>query len=112
MEHSRFPYASEKFSAARAILMLPFPEGEAAAIAAAFHECHLGLDKLPAEQLDEAARDWINTLRGLMSTDEISDPQARGTWTLKAERLSEDEKSSLSRVVDELAHWFRRHELR
>jgi hypothetical protein len=42
----------------------------------------------------------------LMNTDGLNDPSDRGLWKVKAEQLSNDEKIGLSRVVDELAHWF------
>jgi hypothetical protein len=104
----RFAYPTEKFSAARRRLMLPFPHGEAEAIARAFHECSLGLNDLRDEDLDEDARNWAAELRKLMDTSGLQDPSDRGLWTIKAEQLTEDQMFELSRVVDELAHWFAR----
>ena len=86
--------------------MLPHPRGEAESIVGAFHECTLGLHDIRPEHLDDSARDWVRQLEGLMDDQGISDPGGLGTWHLKAEKLSEAEKFSVSRVIDELAHWF------
>lgn len=106
MDHSPYGYAAEKFNAARHNLMLPHPRGEPESIVGSFHECALGLHDIRPEQLDDSARDWVRKLEDLMDDDGISDPRGLGTWQLKAEKLTEDEKFTLSRVVDELAHWF------
>jgi len=108
----KFTYPSEKFSVARSSLMLPHPRGEAASIASAFHECSLGLHDVRDEDLDNHARGWVAKLRELMDTSGIQDPTGRGMWLIKAEQLSEEEKFELSRIVDELAHWFRREHSR
>jgi hypothetical protein len=89
--------------------MLPHPRGEAASIASAFHECFLGLGDLIRDDLDPDARTWIATLEALMGTTGIQDPSGRGTWQIKAETLTEDERFTLSRTVDELAWWFHSH---
>ena len=86
--------------------MLPHTKGEAESIMLAFHECSLGLHDLDRDDLDENARDWVRKLEELMNTDGLNDPSDRGLWKVKAEQLSNDEKTGLSRVVDELAHWF------
>lgn len=105
----KFAYPSEKFSIARSSLMLPHPRGEAASIVSAFHECSLGLHGLRDEDLDDSARGWVAKLKELMDTSGIQDPTVRGMWFIKAERLTDDEKLELSRIVDELARWFREH---
>lgn len=74
----------------------------------AFHECHLGLFDVRTEDVDDNARKWVTILRRLMDTADIEDPTGRGTWIIKAERLSAADKSELAGVVDELAHWFAR----
>ena len=104
----KFSYQSEKFSAARRALMLPHSGGEAASIAGAFHECSLGLHKLNDNALDDDARSWVYKLKKLMDTSGFVDPDERGLWTVKAASLTTDQKLELSRVVDELAHWFER----
>lgn len=104
----KFAYQAEKLSAARSSLMLPHPQGEAQSIAHAFHECSLGLHELNEDQLDDNARSWVRRLKELMSTDGLRDPDGRGLWAVKAEDLGVDEKYELSRIVDELAHWFGR----
>ncbi len=102
----KFSYQSEKFSSARSALMLPHPNGEAASIAAAFHQCSLGLHQLYEKDLDDNARSWTEKLRELMDTSGLVDPDGRGLWAVKAASLTVDQKFELSRVVDELAHWF------
>lgn len=104
----KFAYQAEKFSAARRSLMLPHPKGEATSIAAAFHECSLGLHKIDRSDLDDNARLWVIRLEELMDTTNLADPNGVGTWTVKAEQLTLDQKFELSRIVDELAHWFDR----
>lgn len=104
----KFAYQAEKFSAACHSLMLPHPRGEAESIASAFHECSLGLHKLSDKELDDNARGWVTKLREFMDTTGIQDPAGRGTWVIKAERLTVDQKLELSRTVAELAHWFDR----
>jgi hypothetical protein len=103
-----FAYQAEKFSAARQCLMLPHPRGEAESIASAFHECSLGLHDLRRDELDNNARQWVAKLEELMETKGLEDPSGRGLWTVKAQQLTVDQKIELSRVVDELAHWFDR----
>jgi hypothetical protein len=43
-----------------------------------------------------------------MDTSGIEDPGEAGTFRLKAETLTDDQKGDLSRAVDELASWFDR----
>lgn len=99
-----FFYASEKFAAARRILMLPHPKGEATAVADAFHECSLGLHQLDRSKLDQNSLDWVNQLESLMDTKHVQGETGR--WLAKAETFSIDEKLEISRLVDELAWWF------
>lgn len=101
-----YAYPSEKLSVARRSLMLPHPRGEAESIAGAFEECSHGLHDLRNEDLDDNARRWVATIKELMDTSGIQDPSGRGTFVIKAERLTEEQKFELSRVIDELAHWF------
>ena len=88
--------------------MLPHPRGEAASISSAFHECSLGLHELDRQDVDDNAAQWLRQLDDLMNTDGLEDPHEKGTWLVKAEQLSEDQKFDLSRIIDELAHWFDR----
>jgi hypothetical protein len=106
MISEHYSYPAEKLTAARRMLMAPHPKGEADAFAHAFHECDLGLRHVRPDDLDDTARSWVQTIRQTMDTTGISDPQGRGTWFLKAERLSVEEKYRFSSAVDELAHWF------
>jgi len=104
----KFMYQAEKLSAAMRSLMLPHPQGEAESIMHAFHNCSLGFHDLHDKDLDDNARSWVATIKELMDTTGIDDPMGRGTWLIKAERLTEDQRCELSNAVDELAHWFDR----
>jgi hypothetical protein len=88
--------------------MLPHPHGEAMSISEAFAECSAGFRDLRDEDCDDSARQWVNTIREYMDTSGIDDSSGRGTWRIKAEGMSLDEKYELSAAVDELAHWFSR----
>jgi hypothetical protein len=80
--------------------MLPHPKGEADDIAAAYHECHLGLMRLQPDDFDDDARRSVSTVTMRMDTTGIEDPQGRGTWGIKADKLSVDEKFEFSSAVD------------
>ncbi len=104
----QFRYQGEKLSSARRSLMLPHPRGEAESIFHAFQNCSLGFQDLRDEDLDDDARGWVAKINELMDTTGIDDPESRGTWLLKAELLTEDQRIELSSAIDELAHWFDR----
>ena len=106
MINTKYGYPAEKLSAARHILMAPHPRGEATGYAGAFHECMLGLKDLPPKELDDNARSWVETIERTMDATGIEDRSGRGTWTIKAEGLSIEEKQEFSDAVDQLAHWF------
>jgi hypothetical protein len=101
-----FSYAAEKFGAARRILMLPHPKGEAWSIASAFHEISLAFRHLDRTALSHDPARWVSRLEDLMDTTGINDPNERGTWLTKAESFSDDQISEVSRLVDDLADWF------
>jgi hypothetical protein len=103
----KYVYQAETFSAARRTLMLPHPRGEQDSIARAFHECRLGLRDLDRNGLDENARGRVKSLEGLMAIAGLSDANRVGTGAVKARELSLEEKLELSRIIDELAYWFR-----
>ena len=102
----KFQYQAEKLSVARRALMLPHSRGEAHSIAEAFQACDLGFKDLRTDALDESPRRWVGRIQGLMDTTGIEDPQHHGTWLVKAQRLTTDQKLEMSRAVDELASWF------
>ena len=102
---SKYCYPAEKLAAARRALMSPHPAGEARSYASAFHECMLGLKEVSSEDLDDNARRWRGTIDSCMNDEGIEDPQGRGTWEIKAERLTESQRFAFSGAVDELAHW-------
>jgi hypothetical protein len=107
----KFRYQAEKFADARRALMLPHTHGEHKSIANAFHDCELALDQVAKDHLDDNARLWIQTLEEFMNTSGLSDPHGVGLWSVKAQEFSVDEKLTISRIVDELAHWFRSRSL-
>ena len=104
----QYGYQSEKLSAARRSLMLPHPQGIEASIASAFHACALAFHEFDASGLNDDARSWIAKIKEFMDTTNISDTSGAGTWTIRARALTTDDQLELSRVVDELAHWFDR----
>jgi len=102
-------YVSEKFAIARKSLMLPHPDGDTKSIVYAFFECSLSLRTLNQYDLDDGARTSLRKLKELMDTTGLDDPLGRGLYTVKAERLSLDQKAELSREVDYLASWLDVH---
>jgi hypothetical protein len=102
----KFGYQAKTFSDARSSLMLPHAKGEADSIANAFHECSLGLNNLSRDSLDDYARGLVLKLEALMDTSGLKDPSGEGLWTVKARRMTVDQKLDLSHVVNELADWF------
>jgi hypothetical protein len=104
----KFNYAAEKFSTARSCLMLPPPGAEAQAIVGALHECSLGLNNLTDEDFPDYSHDSYSKLKGYLDCVGLEDPTGEGLWLVKAKSLTTDEKSELSRIIDELASWFRR----
>jgi hypothetical protein len=103
---NKYEYAAKKFAAARRSLMLPHPENEIKLIAYAFHECSLSLRTFNHDDLDGGARTSLRKLEELMGTTGLDNPLHRGLYTIKAERLSIDQKAELSREIDYLASWF------
>ena len=101
-----FSYQAEKFAIARRRLMLPHPNGEAASIISAFHECSQGLHGLDVAKLDDQAHSLLGLLTTLMDISEVADPQERGAWAVKAAAFTVEQKFELARVIDELATWF------
>lgn len=86
--------------------MLPHPKGEPASIAFAFMECSLGMGKIETDGLDDYARDSLRRLKELMDASGLKDPADRGMHTIKAEKLTIEQRRELSSAVDELASWF------
>jgi hypothetical protein len=105
MPRTKYNYAAEKLSAARYNLMAPHPLGEAQSFAGAFHECMLGFHDLRPDDFDSRSLSWYATIQQTMSTDGLEDSTGRGTWVIKAERLTVDEKLDFSRALNELTYW-------
>jgi hypothetical protein len=99
---------AEKFSVARRCLMLPHANGIADSMADAFEACALGLRSLHRGALDARASAWVARVEALMNTDAIDGADQRERWLKRAAELTIEEQSDLSRLVDELAHWFAR----
>jgi hypothetical protein len=103
----KYVHQAETFSTARRALMLPHPRGEQDSIARALHECRLGLHDLDRDGLDENARGRVKRLEELMATAGFSGADHVGAGAVKVSELSLEEKFELSRIIDELAYWFR-----
>ena len=100
-----FGYASEKFSTARHMLMLPHSSGEDASIADAFHEISLCLHGADIEAIEDIdTRQWIQKLQQFMNTEGLDDPSGVGTYRVKARGFTTDDKIEISRLVDDLAY--------
>ncbi len=106
MANMKFRHPAEKLSQARRALMLPHSQGEAQSIADAFSVCSLGLNRLSPTDLDDDARRWFSKIKELMDTSGVQDPAGRGTFAVKAEGFSLDQKLELADAVDQLADWF------
>jgi hypothetical protein len=104
----KYSYAAEKFSNARRMLMLPPPAKEAQIIALAFHEISLCLRDLRQDDLDDSAKDWLAKVQSFMDTTGVVDLTGSGTYQVKAQSLTQDQKLELAGCVDELASWFKR----
>jgi hypothetical protein len=100
-----FGYQAERFRAAVCALMLPHPKGEADAIAAALHECHLAFQDLDPDDLEESAKEWVQKLEKVMRSDAVGG-ELPGKWLTIAEGLTVDQKSEISNCVFELNAWF------
>ncbi|MCX6929075.1 MAG: hypothetical protein NT154_38550 [Verrucomicrobia bacterium] len=59
-------------------------------------------------ELGERERELIATITELMDSSGVNNPGNRGPWVVKAERLSYEQKLTLSRAVDALTHWLER----
>ncbi len=105
-----FVQQTQRFAAARRALMLPHRDGEAAAIASAMSACALGLRNLRRGLLDEPAERWLVELESLLgaSADLASSNPDRTRWLARAAELDPDQQADLSRLIDDLAHWFER----
>lgn len=101
-----YTYPAEKFSIARLTLMLPHPDGEHASLETALIECRLGLHRMNRAKLDQKIRSQIYTLECFMDSTGFSDADGHSAWTIRLKGLSDEEKSEISRLVDELAYWF------
>ena len=70
-----FSFAAEKLAQARRPLMAPHRHSEDARYVNAFHECSLGLRRIPRDDLDENARGWVAIIEEASDTTGISDPR-------------------------------------
>ncbi len=106
----KFSYQAKCFSEARSALMLPFLDGEAGAIAHAFHLCDRALDELRLDRHElvdsEPVMQSIGIVERAMDTTGLEDPFGVGLWLVKAQSMSLDERRAFSNAVAELAAWF------
>jgi hypothetical protein len=101
-----YSFPAEKFSIARRALMLPHPDGQHASLETALTECRLGLHRMNRAKLDATIRSQIYTLECFMDSTGFSDADGDSAWTIRLKGLSDEEKSEISRLVDELANFF------
>ena len=101
-----FQRASSQFAAARRILMLPHPDGQAESVALAFGEIDMGLENLDQSKLDESAKKWLAELVDLMNWKGIEVSAEEGRYLSKAKTLSLDDLLTLSQLVDDLQCFF------
>lgn len=103
-----FEHQSQRFAAARRSLMLPHRDGVTSAIASALQACNIGFRNLRPGQLDEHAAKWLDALQALIGPAPTGgNPDSdREHWHARAAELDVEQQSDLSRLVDELAHWF------
>jgi hypothetical protein len=86
MPDNPYRYPAEKIAAARRVLLAPHPQGDAKAFAGAMLEFDIGMKRLPADDLDESARGWAATIRRVMKTEGIADPEGRETMNSRPMR--------------------------
>lgn len=104
----QFPRQAERFAVARRCLMLPHPDGVAESIAKAFEACAMGLRSFHRGALDPNASAWLQRIEALMDISTVSGADDSERRLTRAAQLTSDEQADLSRLVDELAHWFER----
>lgn len=106
-----YDYPAEKFANARQALLPPHPKGELEALDRAFLECRVGLHRMNRAKLDDTVRSWIYSLECFMSVEGFSDADGESAWTIKLKSLTPEEKLEISRLMDELGHWFASQEI-
>jgi len=108
-----FRYQYEKMSIARRALMLPHPNGEVESIVVAFGECGHALHHLDRSDIDdEVANQALEVIDRVMNVDGLEDTDHLGLNYVKAESLSDAEKSAFSDAVDNLTSYFDRESQR
>lgn len=100
--------AASQFAAARRILMLPHPDGEAESVSRALHEVDTALENLDRSRLDEHAEKWLSELAVLMDYSDVVDEEGKGRAYAKVRTFNIDNLSHLSQLVDDLQSWFDR----
>jgi len=89
-------------------LMLPHENGEAASIASAFHEISLGLMEVDINSIhDDNIRHYLQKAAEFMNTADLSDPDCKGLYTVKAETMNAEDKREFCHAVRELESLFR-----
>jgi hypothetical protein len=101
-----YSFPAEKFAVARDALMQPHPDGQHAALEAALIECRIGLHRMNRSKLDSSIRSRLFRLEGFMDSTGFSAVDGDSAWTVRLKGLSDEEKSEIFRLVDELANFF------
>jgi hypothetical protein len=65
----------------------------------------LGISEIEPEDLDDYARTLLGRLKELIDPAGLKDPADRGWFTIKAEKLTIEQRRELSSTVDALSTW-------
>ena len=101
-----YSFPAEKFSVARDALMQPHPDGQHVALETALIECRVGLHRMNRSKLDSITRSQIFKLEGFMDSTGFSDADGDSAWTVRLKGLSDEERSEVFHLVDDLANFF------
>jgi hypothetical protein len=103
----QFEYQAEKFSQARACLMLPFSKGESVAIAEAFENCALALHRFDRTEIgDHRVHRWLAEIDAAMDISTIAEYAKVSKFQIRAGQMTFDEKLAFSHNIRECAAWF------
>ena len=101
----KYGYQSERLSAARRALMVPWFD-----VPQCFNECAAAFQHLDVAALPKQARTWIETITQLQDISRRRGPDKTGLWTARIQMMTAHERIELSEAVDGLAHWFETEE--
>ncbi|MCR6666107.1 MAG: hypothetical protein NVV69_08880 [Methyloversatilis sp.] len=101
-----YSFPAEKFAVARDALMQPHPDGQHVALEKALIECRVGVHRMNRSKLDSTIRSRIFKLEGFMDSTGFSDADGDSAWTVRLKSLSDEERSEIFHLVDDLANFF------